>query len=108
MAIRARQLTSPKIREKLAAAIDRLLRTAEASSKFSVGVAPEEDAISAARAHLQLISEILAGQDLVYAHGVALTIALLRDPDSPLYLPSETGSAWYWAQLAIQALEGNL
>ena len=108
MAIRARQLTSPKMREKLAASIDRLLRTAEASSKFNVRVAPDTHAISAARAHLQLISEILHGQELVYARGVALSIALLRDPDSPLYLPSETGSAWYWAQLATQALEGHV
>jgi hypothetical protein len=35
-------------------------------------------------------------------------IALIRDPDSPLYIPAEAGSAWYWTEIATQALQGHV
>ncbi|MGB0094795.1 MAG: hypothetical protein WBP81_19960 [Solirubrobacteraceae bacterium] len=45
---------------------------------------------------------------MVYAHGAALTAALLYDDESALYIGAEAGSAWYWAELATQALEGRI
>lgn len=95
LALRARQLTSRGFRERLASSIDDLLRDANRAS------------IDAAHSELRHITEILRGPAPVYARGVALSRALVWDGRSPLYGPSEVGTAWYWAYLARQALEGR-
>jgi hypothetical protein len=108
LATRARQLTSRRMRGKLVAAIEDLVATVEDPALFSPRIGPEHEAVLAAREHLRQICAILESDEPVYARGVALTIALIRDPDSPLYIPAEVGSAWYWAQLATQALQGHV
>lgn len=108
IAVRSRQLTNRKVRDKLADTIDRLLRSADEPSPRSSMVHPAVVSVRAARVQLVRISEILHSDDLVYARGVALSGALLFDGESPLYSASQAGAAWHRAQLAVRALEGHI
>lgn len=106
LALRARQLTCPKARTRLADAIERRIRAAEEPPKFSPQVPPAGASVRAASAELNSIAQLLRSPLVVYARGVALAAALINDGESPLFCSSESASAWYWAQLALGALEG--
>ncbi len=108
LALRARQLTGRKEREKLASSIIARIREAERHRPFGVTAGPSRQCIRAARDELRQMAELLLDPGPVYARGVALGWALLRCPDSPLYESSEADSAWYWARLASEALEGHI
>src|SRR5947209_4564272 len=106
LTLRAHQLTSSKMRDRLTSSIDRLLRSIDHPRHWRLTSGPDCVCIAAASADLQAISDMLHGGSLVYARGVAMTSTLVRNAESPLFDPREAGSAWYWAQLAVRALEG--
>lgn len=108
LALRARQLTGRKERNKLACSIMHRIREVDNPRPFGVTASPSRRCIRAARAELREMAELLLDPGPVYARGVALGWALLRSPDSPLYDGSEADSAWYWARLASDALEGHI
>ena len=108
LALRAHQLTSPKMRDRLTSSIDAILRSIDHPRRWRLTPGPERACVAAAHADLQAISDILHGGSLVYARGVAMTSTLVRNAESPLFDPREAGSAWYWAQLAVRALEGHI
>src|SRR2546423_10873742 len=108
LVLRAHQLTSPKIRDRLTSSVDGILRSVDHPEHWRLIPGPERVCVEAARADLQAISDILRGGSLVYARGVAMTSTLARDAESPLFNPREAESAWYWAQLAVRALEGHM
>ena len=108
LALRARQLTGRKERQKLACSIINRIREVDDPRPFGVTASPSRRCVRAARAELREMAELLLDPGPVYARGVALGWALLRSPDSPLYDGSEADSAWYWAKLASEALEGHI
>ncbi len=108
LALRARQLTSRKQRDKLAWSIINRIREIDDPRPFGVTASPSRRCVRAARAELRQMAEVLLDPGPVYARGVALGWALLRSPDSPLFDGSESDSAWYWARLASEALEGHI
>lgn len=105
LTLRARQLTSRPIRERLAISIATVLCH---SSRKRLTIAPEPVCIEAAAAELQAIEEIVAGECPVYARGVAMTTELLQSPDSPLFDPREAESARDSARRSMTALQGHI
>lgn len=107
LTLRARQLTGRRARNWIARSLDELMQDAAPRDRWSSRVRPACRSVDSARAHLHRICDLLRGPGPVHARGVALTIALLSDAASPLYSSSETASAWYWARLTVDALEGH-
>jgi hypothetical protein len=106
--LRIRQLTDRRMRERLRRRIESALRSSRGERPWSLFPRPEPVCVDAARAELAEIAEILGDAPLVYARGVAMASALLRDFASPLFDTREAVSTWYWAQLTIRALEGHV
>jgi hypothetical protein len=106
--LRVHQLTDRRVREKLGRRIERVVLSVDRTRRWSPFVRPEPACVAAARAELRTIAEILRDGSLVYVRGVAMTAALVTDPESPLFDPREAVSAWYWAQMAARALEGHV
>ncbi len=104
LTLRARQLTSRPIRERLAISIATVLCH---SGRKRLTIAPEPVCIEAAAAEPRAIEEILAGECPVYARGVAMTTELLQSPDSPLFDPREPESARDSAWRSMTALQGT-
>ena len=96
------------MRDRLTSSIDAILRLIDHPRRWRLTSGPERVCIAAARADLQAISDMLHGESLIYARGVAMTLALVRTAESPLFDPRQAASAWYWAQLAVRALEGHI
>jgi len=81
---RAGQLTSPAERERLAASVRRVERSADAS--HLAGASPlNRRAIRAAAADLDALVDCLLGAEPARARGVLLVRRVLDDPASPLY-----------------------
>jgi hypothetical protein len=93
LALRARRLTTPPRRRKVALAIRHLIREAEgAVAPSRLRVSPVPDRVSAASRELRLLAEKLAEPTPVSARGVAETLLLLTDGTGPLYNPRSEGS----------------
>jgi hypothetical protein len=108
LALRAHQLTSSKMRDRLISSIDGILRSIDHPRHWRLTSGPEHVCIAAARGDLQAISDMLHDGSLVYARGVAMASTLVRNAESPLFDPREAVSAWYSAQRAARALEGHI
>jgi hypothetical protein len=108
LALRAHQLTSSRMRDRLSSSIDGILRSIDHPRHWHLTSGPECVCIAAARADLQAIGDMLRGGSLVYARGVAMTSTLVGNAESPLFDRREAASAWYSALLAVRALEGHL
>jgi hypothetical protein len=106
LAIRARRLTGPRYRARVAAGLARAVRDAEASTRgFSAAVRPDRREVIAARTVLTTLERRLRGAGQVSARGVALLESLLTDGTSPLYLPGEPGALGSRLRAAAAALE---
>lgn len=108
LALRARQLTSRRERDRLARSIRDLFRAGDSRPRWSSAVPPCRSAIDVAGPELRRIAEILSGCAPVYARGVALSDALVHDGQSPLYGTRETASARDCARRTVAALAGRL
>ena len=102
---RAKRLTKPRTRRRLAAALERAAGAGRRrSSPFTPALPVERAVVRACRAELLAIAERLRAPEPVYAQGVALVGELLRSSDSPLYQGRGDLRKAAWAAMA--ALDG--
>src|SRR4051794_28924764 len=88
LAARARDLTGPKERRRIAGGIDKLLDAAENRSfRFSAAAPFDGAAVLEAREELRALAAALRSDEPVEARGVALADVLLTDTDSAVYPP---------------------
>ena len=104
VATRARQLVSPRERERLACALDRVKVAARTRSPMLTSRAPLNlEAARLASPALVELSRALRVRRSVDARGVATTQLLLTDPASPLYRPDHPTAAY---EMVCEALVG--
>jgi hypothetical protein len=108
LTLRARQLTSRATRTRLTDRINEILRFSGDARRWRLTIAPDRVSIDSARAELQAIAEIVDGQSLVYARGVAMVVELLQSPSSPLFDPGKADPARQRARLSLLALQGHI
>lgn len=86
LALRAGQLASPRTRQRLAEAIERVIEEAkEGPRRLSAAAPVSRQAVTTARPLLLTLAGELRTPGPVRAQGVALTRRLLTDGASPLY-----------------------
>jgi hypothetical protein len=89
LALRARQLTSPRFRAGLAASIRNLLDTAEEPRRGLTSTVPvQRNEILSERDLLLELAADLESSDRLQARGIALIETLLTNGDSPVYMSS--------------------
>jgi len=91
LAERARRLTTPRSRKRVAQGLRRAWRSAQARPGFSAAVRPNANELLAARAVVAAIDHRLRSPDPVRAQGVARLQALLTNGGSALYLTDSEG-----------------
>src|SRR5262245_9681914 len=90
---RARRLTSPRYRRKLASGLNRALREAgEPAAPFSAAVPLQRREILKVRDDIEQLAEDLLAPGDVQPRGVVLVQQLLTDGSSPLFAPSPDGA----------------
>jgi len=101
LAIRARRLTRPRYRRKLAASVEHLVDDlgSDPGSYMSSAVPFRLDQVEEASATLLALAGALRDVDQVDPRGVAMTLRLITDPVSPLYSAKTPGEL----QLAVRA-----
>jgi hypothetical protein len=87
LALRERQLVGARERRRLAGAVERVLAEADRRPAFSAAVPIDREAVEVARPALTQLALALRSGEPVDPRGVALTLRLLTDAYSPLYLP---------------------
>lgn len=93
LARRARQLTSPRFRAGLAAAIRNLMDAAEEPRRgLTSAVLIQRHGILGERGALLELAADLESDDRLQPRGIALVERLLTSPDSPVYLSSPEGT----------------
>jgi hypothetical protein len=110
LAVRAAQLLSARHRRRLAAAMERLVREADAPPhrSFSVALEPARDQVAEARSSLLFLAYLLRHADPAGARGVAIVERLLTDGRSDLYdSGSVRGTVALRVQMALDALVGT-
>jgi hypothetical protein len=108
--VRAAQLLSARHRRRLAGAIERLVREADAPPhpSFSVAVEPARDQVAEARSSLLFLAYLLRHANPAGARGVAIVERLLTDGRSVLYdSGSVRGAVALRVQTALDALVGT-
>jgi hypothetical protein len=108
LAVRAAQLTAQRHRRQLAAAVERIVREAEAAShpSFSVVVGTARDQVAEARSSLLFLAYLLRHEERVGPRGVAILEQLLTDGSSPVYVRSFRGALALRVQTAVDCLVG--
>lgn len=103
LVIRARQLTKPRYRRRLAASVHHLVEDLgrDPGAYISSAVPFRLDQVEGARATLLALAGALRDIDRVDVRGVAMTLRLITDPASPLY----SGTAGALQAAARQALD---
>jgi hypothetical protein len=102
---RARQLTSPRRRRKLAASLERTVEVAEAPQAFRGSAVPlNRDEVLRCRALLFGIAADLTDDAPVTPQGVLMLQKLLRDGGSPLYTAELDGALEFELRCAHTAL----
>jgi hypothetical protein len=105
LAIRARRITSPRNRARVADGLARAIRDARAATPgFGAAVQPNRREIVAARTVLAHVDRRLRDARPVTPRGVALLQSLLTDGTSPLYRPGEPGALGSELRAAAAAL----
>ena len=105
VATRARQLVSPRERERLACALDAVKVAARTRrSTLTSSVPLDLEAARIASPALTELSRALRVRRRVDARGVAMTQMLLTDPASPLYRPAHPTAALEDVHEALVAL----
>jgi hypothetical protein len=105
--MRARQLTSPQIRASVAANVLATVDQAEQPRRGLTAAVPVcGRTVRAARAELIALAHELTSDRPVWAQGVALTIQLLVDAESPVFQPG--GDLPGAIRTAREALDGRV
>ena len=107
-AMRARQLTTRRSREGLAAAVEKLVDASERPPRSgrSSRAPVRWSEVSSARASLLGVAGVLRSPGPVSARGVAMVRALLIDGSSPIYSPFQApDELWHATRDAMRALE---
>jgi len=106
LTLRARQITRPAYRRTLADSLDGALSIADGHARrASVAPVIASRDLRAARAAVLGLSSALRQEAPVHPMGVALTLALLTDGGSPLYVESHEDALWLALRQASAALE---
>ncbi len=106
--VRARQLTSPRWRAKLAARWDELVdRAAEGAvnRRLGAGVPLQQRQISAAAAEIRDMTSALRAELPVSARGVAKANLMLIDGTGPVYNPAVAGRLPRLVRCAVDCLK---
>jgi hypothetical protein len=108
LAYRSARLTSEPGRQRLAAALDRVVDAATRPTQgWSTAVPPCRDEVVAAGPLLVQARDLLRSRTPVYSQGAARLENLLRDGGGPLYWPARRGALRHELEVAIAALEGR-
>jgi hypothetical protein len=106
LALRARKLTGPRGRERIADGLAGARRSAEDTRPgISAAVRPDARELLEARTVLAVLERRLRGSGPVRAQGVAMLGVLLTDAASPLYQPSGWGELASRLRAAAAGLE---
>jgi hypothetical protein len=105
---RAAQLVSMRHRRRLAAAVERIVREAEATPHptSSVILRTARDQVTEARTSLLFLAYVLRHAEPVGARGVAIVDRLLTDGGSVLYVGGVRGAVALRVQTALDCLVG--
>lgn len=102
----ARDLIGLRVRQRLAEAVDRLLRAAaDRTVPWSPAVPVNRREVAEAYEELVELAERLRAASPVPAHAVARVVVLLSDGTGPLYGRRRGRSAWALARTARLALD---
>ena len=106
LALRARRLIRPRNRQRLAASLEHLVDDAagDPGSYVSSAVPFQRDQVAVARGTLLSLAGALRDIDPVDPRGVAMTLRLITDPTSPLYVQTATGALQLRAHAALRRL----
>ena len=107
LALRARQLVSPRTRERLAAALERLVECAKRRPEPSEIVWVPHREILEARSELLGLASRLRDARPVYARGVAMVARLIHDGTGPAFTPHAGVALRRAVAVAANALEGR-
>jgi hypothetical protein len=107
LALRARQLVSPRTRERLAAALERLVECAKRRPAPSEIVWVPHREILEARSELLGLASRLRDARPVYARGVAMVARLIHDGTGPAFTPHAGVALRRAVAAAANALEGR-
>jgi hypothetical protein len=104
--LRAVRITGRSRRTSLARGLVRVLRSASDSrARFTAAVAPDRQAVLAARPVIEAVERRLRSPEPVAARGVAMLAELLTEPTSPLYRSGDPGALGSRLRAAAAALE---
>jgi hypothetical protein len=106
LALRARKLTGPRGRKRVADGLAGALRRAtDTTPGITAAIRPDARELLDARAVLTALERRLRGSEAVTAQGVAMLGGLLTDAGSPLYRPTGRGELASRLRAAAAALE---
>ena len=105
---RGAQLVSLRHRRRLAAAVERIVREADASPhpSFSLILGTARDHVTEARTSLLFLAHLLRHAQPIGPRGVAIIDRLLTDGGSPLYVAGVRGAVALRVQTALDCLVG--
>jgi hypothetical protein len=108
LALRARQLVSPRARRQVASGLERLVREAERPAPLHPAALslPRREILDLRAALLGIVA-CLRDTRPVYAQGMALLWRLLTDGAGPAYDPHATHSLRRAVRVAAEALDGR-
>ena len=108
LALRARLITRPRARTRVADGLAGVLRSArDGSAGFTAAVAPRSADVLEASAVIAAIEDRLRAGEPVAARGVAILRLLLIDGNGPLYCPGEPGALSSRLRTAAAALRAR-
>ena len=108
LAVRAAQLLSARHRRRLADAVERVVREADATPhpSFSVVLGIARDQVAEARGSLLFLAHLLRHAEGIGPRGVAIAERLLTDGGSAVYVGSVRGALALRVQTALDCLVG--
>jgi hypothetical protein len=103
---RAHSIAARRSQRRIADGLARAVRAAESPRPgLSSAVRPHAGEVQAARTVLATVERRLRAAEPVTERGMAMLQALLTEPDSPLYRPSEPGDLGSRLRAAAAALD---
>ena len=106
LALRAKQLIHARNRRRLARSVEHLVEEVEADRNWwlSAAVPFLRDQVVEARGTLVALAGALRDAEPINPRGVAMTLRLITDPASPLYVRTATGALQLQASAALDAV----
>ena len=104
LALRAAQVTAPRKRRALSKSLVRAVRDAHRPPRWTCAAPLDREAVRAVGPELRALAAGLVEDAAPAAQGISLAGQLLREPDSPLYAPSDEDALREGVLIAWQAL----